>query len=130
MASWRVVMRRLGAAAMGACSECCPQVRTLTDVPRALWPIMSFYSELETEAQHGGSTEAAEWLETLRWYVDASAANYRSLNRFLRHGGTSGTSSSLAFRAAQLDALATVAPRLAEPLTLWRGLAVCPMCNI
>jgi len=53
--------------------------------------------------------------------VDASAANYRSLNRFLRHGGTSGTSSSLAFRAAQLDALATVAPRLAEPLTLWRG---------
>jgi hypothetical protein len=50
--------------------------------------------------------------------VDASAANYRSLNRFLRHGGTSP---SLAFRAAQLDALATVAPRLAEPLTLWRG---------
>ena len=38
----------------------------------ALWPIMSFYSELETEAQHGGSTEAAEWLETLRWSLGLS----------------------------------------------------------
>ena len=56
-------------------------------------------------------------------YVDASAANYRGLNRFLRHGTSASPAASAAFaaRVAQLDALAAAAPRLAEPLTVWRG---------
>lgn len=51
--------------------------------------------------------------------MDASAANYRTLNRFLRHN--SSTSSELIRRVGDLDALAVMAPRLVEPLTLWRG---------
>ena len=35
-------------------------------LPGALWPILSFYSELEANAT-AESREAAEVLETLRW---------------------------------------------------------------
>ena len=52
--------------------------------------------------------------------MDASAANYRTLNHFLRHN-SSTSSSELIRRVGDLDALAEMAPRLVEPLTLWRG---------
>lgn len=55
-------------------------------------------------------------------YVDASAANYRALNRFLRHhtAPSDGSAVELARRVRHLDALQ--GPALAEPLTLWRGM--------
>lgn len=52
-------------------------------------------------------------------YVDAAAANYRSLNRQLRHGGRL-QKAALGHRQ-RLDQLAKIAPPLLEPLTLWRG---------
>ncbi|CAK9045705.1 Wnt inhibitory factor 1 [Durusdinium trenchii] len=106
-----LVMRRIGA--LGLCTNCCPEVRTLTDIPRGLWPVMSFYAELQQRQ------DATELLETVRWYVDAAAANYRSLNRQLRHGGRL-QKAALGHRQ-RLDQLAKIAPPLLEPLTLWRG---------
>ena len=53
--------------------------------------------------------------------MDASAANYRTLNRFLRHNSSTSSSSELIRRVGDLDALAVMAPRLVEPLVLWRG---------
>ena len=52
--------------------------------------------------------------------MDASAANYRTLNRFLRHNSSS-SSLELTQRVRHLDALAQMAPTLVEPLVLWRG---------
>ncbi|CAK9045763.1 Ankyrin repeat and KH domain-containing protein mask (Multiple ankyrin repeat single KH domain-containing protein) [Durusdinium trenchii] len=83
------------------------------EIQGGLWPVMSFYAELQQRQ------DATELLETVRWYVDAAAANYRSLNRQLRHGGRL-QKAALGHRQ-RLDQLAKIAPPLLEPLTLWRG---------
>ena len=79
--------------------------------------MLTFYEE--------SGKDLADKFEAVRWYADASAANYKKLNRFLRDGrGLLGQQDTDFCRqqVRLLDGLAQVAPAVTSPgLTLWRG---------
>ena len=83
---------------------------------------MSFYEN--------GQEEWADAFNVVKWYADASAANYRKLNRFLRDGAGLLGKLDVDFCNNQvrlLDELARAAPAVESPgLTLWRGFSSFP----
>eukprot|EP00933_Yihiella_yeosuensis_P071963 TRINITY_DN8021_c0_g1_i1.p1 TRINITY_DN8021_c0_g1~~TRINITY_DN8021_c0_g1_i1.p1 ORF type:complete len:248 (+),score=34.94 TRINITY_DN8021_c0_g1_i1:64-807(+) len=117
---WKSVRRLATATAVlrsekaSLLSSCPDPGKIFTEVPRALWPLLSFHAELEQTGAMSGS------LDAIKWYTDPTAANYRSLNRLLRHS----LDAKVPKEVDAIDELLALSPAVASPgLLLWRGFA-------